>query len=313
VAEGRGEALRPEPPSTTPPIQSKIENQKSKIPDPYRVAEAVYAALPPEFTARVGIATGKFTAWVAANQATPLRPLLVSDEERPLFLRDAPSALLPGDAELARKLELLGLRTLGRVARLPRSAMLAQFGWAGERLHRLACGEDKEPLVPYRPPRVIRETLEFPDHAPTVAHFYMALYQLLDRLWRRPERHGSAVRQIRLEALLESGDVWERTVTLRRPHEQWYEAYAELRRRLESVRPLGVLTELSVELTALAEHVDAQPLLIRDETQDRRERLLYELEQLRERLGKSSVYRIVEVEPWSRLPEKRHALLSYEA
>ncbi|HEU4753864.1 MAG TPA: DNA polymerase Y family protein, partial [Armatimonadota bacterium] len=212
----------------------------------------------------------------------------------------------------ARRLDLLGLRTLGRIARLPRSAMLAQFGWEGERAHRLACGEDREPLAPYRPPRLVREVLEFSDYAPTVAHFDAALHSLLERLWKRPERRGCAVRQVRLQAVLESGDVWERAFTLRRPHEQWYEVYAELRRRLEPVRPVGVLLELSVELTAFAEHIDAQRLLFPDETQDRLDRLRHEMEQLQTRLRKPGIYRIVEVEPWSRLPERRHALLSYE-
>ena len=65
-----------------------------------------------------------------------------------------------------------------------------------------------------------------------------------------------------------------------------------------------------MELTAFAERLDAQPLLFPDEKQHRRERLAQELAQLWERRGASSVFRIVEVEPWSRLPERRHALVS---
>jgi len=279
---------------------------------PERVAEEVGRCVPERFEPHVGVAGGKFTAWVAASLATPRRPQGVTPEMREVFLRQAPSALLPVNPKMAQRLQLLGLRTLGGIARQPRSAMLAQFGWEGERAHRLACGEDREPLTPHASPPVIRETLVFPMPAPTTAQFDLALRQLLDRLCRRTERRNRAVRQVRLEAVMEGGEVWERTLTLRQPHEHGEQIYAELRRRLESVRPVGSLTQLTVELTALAAYVEAQWRLLPDEKQRRRDRLAYELSQLRERLGRMPVCRIVEVEPWSRLPEKRHALLSYD-
>ena len=34
--------------------------------------------------------------------------------------------------------------------------------------------------------------------------------------------------------------------------------------------------------------------------------------ELKLRLGHSPLYRVVEVDPWSRIPERRHALLSFE-
>jgi nucleotidyltransferase/DNA polymerase involved in DNA repair len=275
-----------------------------------QVATAVREIIPLPFPTRIGVASGRFTAWVAANCATAVRPLCISDDEKPVFLQDAPSALLPVRSETARRLDVMGLRTLGRIARLARSSMLAQFGREGERAHRLASGDDREPLDLYVAVTTVRETLEFPMPAPTVAHFDVALGQLLERVCARPERQGRGIRQVRLSAQMEEGHIWDRTLTLRRPHEEWRRVYEELRRRLEPMRPVGALLELSVELTAFAERLDVQPLLFPDEKQHRRERLVNELSQLWERTGRSSVFRIVEVEPWSRLPERRHALVS---
>jgi DNA polymerase-4/protein ImuB len=34
--------------------------------------------------------------------------------------------------------------------------------------------------------------------------------------------------------------------------------------------------------------------------------------ELKLRLGHSPLYRVVEVDPWSRIPERRHALLSFD-
>jgi DNA polymerase-4/protein ImuB len=36
------------------------------------------------------------------------------------------------------------------------------------------------------------------------------------------------------------------------------------------------------------------------------------VKELRLRLGHSPLYRVVEVDPWSRIPERRHALMRFE-
>ncbi len=279
-------------------------------------ASSLLSLPPSRLPVRIGIAPGKFTAWVAAHHATPARPVVITEAERAAVLRETASSLLPVDAEMRRKLDLLGLRTLARIEKLPRSAMLAQFGRQGERAHRLACGEDREPLMASRPRLVIRETLEFGDHPPTVAHFHLALHTLLERLWARPERRGAAVRQVRMEAPQEAGDIWQRTLTLRRPHEGWLTALGELKRRLDGLLPTGAVLALSMELTGLAGRVDGQPVLFTSEKQLRRERLRDALDHLRYRQrlrGQPPVQRIVELDPWSFLPEERHALINYEA
>jgi DNA polymerase-4/protein ImuB len=121
------------------------------------------------------------------------------------------------------------------------------------------------------------------------------------------------VRQVRLHAQLEPDGSWERTVTLRRPSERWDSIYGELKRRLEEIRPQGSLTELSVELTAFAARVEGQGLLLLEERQRRRKSLRRELDQLEVRLGEARVCRVMEVEPWSRLPERQYGLVSYDS
>jgi hypothetical protein len=160
-------------------------------------------------------------------------------------------------------------------------------------------------------PPVVRESLTFSAPA-TLPSFLVALRRLLRRLFARPERGQRGVRQVRLQAAFEEGGAWERTVTLRRPLEQPEPAYDELRRRLEAVLPTAAVTELSVELGACAARLHCQPRLLDMESEWRAERLGRELEQLRTRRPETAVSQIVEVEPWSRLPEQQYALLSYD-
>jgi DNA polymerase-4/protein ImuB len=281
------------------------------VTDPLAVTAAVRRLLPSPYVPRVGLGPGRFTSWVAARTGSPTRPLIVERESAALFLEAAPSSFLPATPETLRRLDLLGLRTLGHLQRLPRSAMLAQFGREGEYLHRLACGEDREPLDLATAPPIVRETLGFSAPA-SLAAFHVALQRLLRRLFARPERGQRGVRQVRIEAAFEEGGAWEQTVTLRRPLERAEAAFEELRRRLESVLPTGPIVELAVELTACAARLAAQPKLLDIEGEWRRDQLATELAQLQTRRPDARVCQIVEVEPWSRIPERRYALTSFE-
>jgi protein ImuB len=69
---------------------------------------------------------------------------------------------LPLDKETSRRLNLLGIRSLGQLADLPAGAVLNQFGKQGKFLHGLASGRDSRSVVarPAKPTECIREVLE---------------------------------------------------------------------------------------------------------------------------------------------------------
>lgn len=104
------------------------------------------------FPASIGLGSGKFTARVAAEQTPVGEACLVGRGDEAAFLAPHPVTLLPLDKETARRLHLLGLQRMAQLAELPRSALIAQFGKLGERLHRLASGEDLRRVARYTPP-----------------------------------------------------------------------------------------------------------------------------------------------------------------
>jgi DNA polymerase-4 len=111
--------------------------------------------------ASVGLAAGKFPAYAAAAAAPPGHAQLVPRGEEAAFLAAKPVTLLPLGKETARRFALFGLRYLGQVAALPRSALITQFGKQGGTLHRLASGEDPRRVGRYEPRVVERATLTF--------------------------------------------------------------------------------------------------------------------------------------------------------
>lgn len=95
-----------------------------------------------------GLAADPFTAHVAATLAPPnhLRPVEAGEERA--FLAQRSLAFLPLEKEWARRLRLLGIRTLGQLAALSPTALREQFGADIMPLYRLARGEGAAPVRP---------------------------------------------------------------------------------------------------------------------------------------------------------------------
>ena len=116
-----------------------------------RIGESLTPVLPG--APRAGIAGTSFAASVAAAHAPEGgAPLLVPPGDDARFLAPYPARLLTRDVEIRARLARFGLRTIGSVAELPRSAVVARFGDEGARLHARARGEETERFRPRRTP-----------------------------------------------------------------------------------------------------------------------------------------------------------------
>ena len=84
-----------------------------------------------------------------------------------------------------------------------------------------------------------------------------------------------------------------------------------LRCTLEASLPPRPVEEMEVTLSGLTGETGKQEGLFVAKGR-RRAQLEEALRQLKARFGQSPVYHIVEVEPWSRIPERRLALIDYD-
>jgi hypothetical protein len=130
---------------------------------------------------------------------------------------------------------------------------------------------------------------------------------LLDRLLARPERGGRAPRKLALAGRLVGGGSWRRTVTLRDATADPARLRAALSPKLLDL-PAPVVM-LRLEALVLAESEGRQLELVRPEGAELRAHLTEGLRQVRAGTGSGSVCTVVEVAPWSRLPEQRALLV----
>jgi protein ImuB len=255
----------------------------------------------------LGAGPGRFCAYVAAASSGGIVP----DKRAGEFLEPLPVSLLCGRLgddgdDLPNELERLGISTLGRLAGLPRDAVADRFGRLGLRARGLARGED-DPLRPRPVREAITVELELPE-AVSGQQLERALELLISRLLAHGARRGRTLRTLRLSARLAAGGGWRRQVALRR-------ASADRSRLADALLPhLALLpapaATLRLEAMALGPETGEQ-LTLSSPDQERHKRISEAVRQTRSAAGADSLLRVLEVDPESRVPERREVLMPF--
>jgi len=270
----------------------------------------------PRSAFRLGWGQGKFVAWVAATRAKPGCAIIVHPGEEGKFLAAQPVAVLPLDPDAHRRLRQLGLRTLGQLAALPEEAIVSQFGRAGRRWWRLAAGATAEPVVGRVLPEPISVSLTFFTPVADREMLVLALERLIERALRHPRRTGWRVQAVRARAELERAASWLAAATLKDPSADRDHIAAPLKTRLAQAPPAGAVERLVVEFTAFAPGTAELQLFARDAgaaaRAGQRRALRSAVQEITLRLKRPMLHHVIEVQPWSRLPERRYALIDYE-
>ena len=275
-------------------------------------------------TTRVGRAPGKFGAWVAAARSRPGRPVLISEEELTPFLATCPVSVLPVDPLMIQRLERLGIATLKELVALPEPALVGQFGAQGRKAREWSTGRRLDPVRPLHRPQPIRVSLDFPSPVGRTETLYGALDRLLEKALSRPARRGRSIQGVRLRALLEGGGSWSVEAILREPGARREALAFPLRGKMTLSPPPRAVESLAVELFQFGPATSQPGFFDRKEEGGRtsggleleEEALPHSLreavKELKLKLGFSPLYRVVEMDPWSRIPERRYALLNFE-
>lgn len=291
-----------------------------------RVLHTLFEVFPRPLVAavRAGFAPGTFGAWVAAVRAQPGRPTLVADDDLVDFLAGCPVGSLPVGDEMIRRLERLGIVTLGDLVRLPEPALVAQFGQNGRDALAWASGRRVDGVRARHRPRPIRASLDFPAPLTRIDQLHGALDRLLERALSRPARRGRSIRTTRLEALLEGGGSWTTEAVLREPSSAPERLAYLLRSRMALLLPTRAVVSLTLEFTHFGPAATQSDLFGRTDIEGRAVdghllsggevpgALRTAVRELKLKLGYSPLYRVVELDPWSRIPERRHALLAFD-
>ena len=257
---------------------------------------------------RLGLAPGPFSARLAAARARPGRLMRVEDARA--FLAPHSSHELPLDDEQLERLDLLGLRTLGAVARLGQRELESQLGRAGRHAVLLARGLEPDQLTPWRPPEFTSAHRQF---EPPVENREALLFiaralcsDLADELGLR----GAGAKHVRVRLLLESAgrvkDAEERDSIVRHPLSSAVELFGLIGAWIKEWQPCAPITELWIELPVI-EGAGRRQLRLWSGGDGNSEEVIAALERLQERHGDEVVHQPRPALLSSPLPTRRFA------
>jgi hypothetical protein len=245
-----------------------------------------------------GAASGPGIAWHAVPPGGP--------EVEAAFLAPLPVSLLPAGAETQERLRVFGLRRIGQLASIPRSAVVARFGVEGGFLHDLASGRDGRPLAPRRPPERVRAAAELDPPAALLEPLRFVLHRLAGALCEQLAARGAGAAVAVLELALEGGGVHAVRQHLPGRTSQSEPIERLIFSRLELDPPPRPVAGVTLELERIGPAL-AQQLGLFVPQSARAARLAWQVADLRARFGEGRLLRCALRDPDARLAPDRVA------
>lgn len=275
-----------------------------------RLITSLLQAVPASLEPQLGVADGKFAAYVAASMAPPGSAYKLPGDLAE-FLAPLSVDLLPASWEVKRRLHSFGLHTLGQVGNVMLGPLQAQFGPTGKLIWELSQGIDPRLLIPPHHEEIVEEALTFTTPLVALEAIAMATDNLLARAFSRPSVRGRFARVCTLEGSVFRAPSWQKVMVFREPVGERRKALTLITHTLEGSPPPGPLEDLHLTLSGLTGEAGRQESLFPEARQQ--DNLREALAQLQVRLGAEElpIYQVREVEPWSRIPERRQALVPY--
>jgi protein ImuB len=140
-----------------------------------------------------------------------------------------------------------------------------------------------------------------------------ALEVLIARVLARPERRGRALRSLAIAARFVAGGTWRTRVTLRSASADPARLRVTLAPRLAELPAPAESIALEVEAFGPPAHDQARLVEDRSPAGVRRARITEAVRQARQAAGADAALRVMDLDPDSRLPERRSVLGPYAA
>jgi DNA polymerase-4/protein ImuB len=258
-----------------------------------------------DFMPQMGIAGNKFLASLAAQQSKA-DDCKIFWGDAAAFLKDLPCDVLPISLKSKDKLRDFGIRKLGQVAAMLPGPLQSQFGPEGKRIWELAQGIDNTPLYPRFMEEIIEESVTLPSVTVSMDAIVTSAESVLLHILPDIVRRGFGIRNLTLWTRTWNMEHWERDINFKEPALDSKNIISRLKRVLEDYPQPGPVEQAGIRVNRLGYPLGRQRNLFADIRAQ--EHLADDIKQLELKLGNPQIYKVKEVEPWSRIPERRYAL-----
>ncbi len=245
-------------------------------------------------TASVGVAGNKFLAKLASDHGKPDGLVVLPPGQVHGFLAPLPVGRIWGvGAKSQKRLEALGIHTIGQLAALPEDILAGHFGLSGRHLWHLAHGQDDRVVVPDREARSISTETTFAHDLGDREVLGAWLLDLVDHLASRLRQANLHAGAIDLKIRSSDFQTWSRSQALVEPSNRtddlWQAAAALFTRSLTpEMLPLRLL---GVGASRLVRGGAVQGQLFDTDVRERRAALDRTVDAIRGQFGRDAIQR----------------------
>jgi len=252
----------------------------------------------------LGVAANKLVAKIASDVGKaaarsggpPNAIQVVPSGQEVEFLAPLPVMMLWGvGPKTATRLEELGIKTMGDLARWPEADLARRFGKVGHELSRHARGLDDRPIVTTREAKSISQETTFVRDIRDGVLLRRTLRSLADQVGRRLRQEGLSGTTVKLKIRWPDFTTPTRQTTLQQPTDQDDVIYTVALKLFEQIwktsRPVRLI---GVGVSGLGPR--SRQLGLWETDAARAERLQAAVDKLRERFGEQAVKRASELE-----------------
>jgi nucleotidyltransferase/DNA polymerase involved in DNA repair len=242
-------------------------------------------------TASVGVAPNKFLAKLASDLNKPDGLTIITEEEKLQVLAPLPvSKVLDVGKVTERRLQELGIRTIGDLQKFPLDELRRRLGNVAGLLHALALGEDDREVVTDEGTKSISSENTFDRDTSNLDQIKRCLLEQAEDVGASLRREQLAARTVQLKLRYADFTTLTRRKTLPRPTQDGMVLYEVAERLLEAERIQGKRIRLiGVSGTNLVRPEGQGDLF--DHNDEKRARLAKAVDGLRAKLGPGSIKR----------------------
>lgn len=265
------------------------------------------AGIAGDFDLRIGLGENKWQAALASRISRPRIATKITGNPA-TFTGKFPVEVLPAPHPVIEQLRSFGLCRLSDIAAIPQGSMEAQFGLDGRLIWQLANGIDEQPFLPRKITESITEYLSFPDTTASMLTIISGIESLLSKAFNQPQMQRRYARRARLQAQVFHRPHWSVDITFKEPVGSKNPALFAIKAKLDGIEFPGPLEDIRLTMEDLSGEPWKQESMWKDVQNENN--LQQVISQLAARIRtEPPIYQVRELEPWSRIPERRHALV----
>lgn len=254
------------------------------------------------FSVAMACASCKFVADVGSKITKPGRTRTIPAGKERKFLRNLSVDFLPGSERVLHKLELLGIRTMGQFAGLPRESIGMQFGLEGEKLWDMANGIDTQKIVPGRREVILEDEFCFDPPAESLDRLIFGASHILDHLSVRLNDRWQCCQRLTMQLVFSDSSIAEGTIDFKSPTSSSGDMLRHLKHRLTYRKFNRPVTGIRLIASEICAETGSQTSLLHERPREI-VTLIDAAKWLQSRYGSSIMKRVVKSNTNTRLPE----------